>query len=83
MSELTTRQKAEEAKQRADALLAELDALEQQEREEQQSLIRAANFVNREGAADIEKPDFLRFSNAPMPLFPKAKIRCSSRCPSS
>ena len=73
MSELTTRQKAEEAKQRAEALLAELDMLEQREREEQQSLIRAANFVNKEGAADIEKMDFLAFFKRPYALIPQGK----------
>ncbi len=54
MHELTTRQKAEEAKQRAEALLAELDVLEQHEREEQTSLRHPADFVTREGAAGGE-----------------------------
>ena len=73
MHELTTRQKAEEAKQRAEALLAELDAIEVQERKEQQSLSRAADFVNREGAADIEKNDFLAFFKRPYALIPQGK----------
>jgi septal ring factor EnvC (AmiA/AmiB activator) len=54
MHDLTTRQKAEEAKKRAEALLAELDALEKQEREEQKSLSRAVDFVNEEGGFDHE-----------------------------
>src|SRR5918993_4083275 len=73
MSELTTRQQAEEAKKRADALLAELDRIEEQQRAEQQSLIRAADFVTREGAADIEKADFLTFFKRPYALIPQGK----------
>jgi DNA excision repair protein ERCC-3 len=73
MNELTTRQKAEEAKKRAEALLTELDRIEEQERAEQQSLSRAADFVTREGAADIEKPDFLAFFKRPYALIPQGK----------
>jgi hypothetical protein len=73
MHELTTRQKAEEAKKRAEELLAELDRIEEQERAEQQSLIRAADFVTREGATDIEKADFLTFFKRPYALIPQGK----------
>jgi hypothetical protein len=73
MSELTTRQQAEEVKKRAEALLADLDRIEAQERAEQKSLMRAADFVTQEGAADIEKTDFLTFFKRPYALIPQGK----------
>ena len=73
MNEVTTRQKAEEAKERADALLADLDRIEEQARAEQKYLMRAADFVTGEGAADIEKPDFLAFFKRPYALIPQGK----------
>jgi hypothetical protein len=71
-----------EAKQRAEALLAELDALKAAERAKQQSLIRAADCVNQEGAAAIKQADFLAFFKRPYaPLLTSGQASPSPHSP--